>query len=219
MKGSFRLALSSYIVVAAGCTPSGLSTPEPLALRYRAPSGASASAVRAVRLPMAESAPGETLSIRVDGPSEVRAATAARFSASVSNGAEGSHYYYWWFVASCAKRGGCSPSSYTLLAQGLDESSANVAFGASNAERDVVVQVAEIDGKRRTGSSAEFPVMGPARRLGGGAEGFSGGTCDWFAGNFYPHTGKFTDPFTGQSWNRRFRRDYCGNRISWAPES
>jgi hypothetical protein len=43
-------------------------------------------------------------------------------------------------------------------------------------------------------------------------------SCDWFAGSFYPHTGDYTDPYTGQTWVRTFRRDYCGNRVQWNPE-
>ena len=219
MKGSIRLALSSYLVVVAGCTPSGLPTPEPAfgpiqqGMAFAAP-----SARRTVRLSRAESAPAETLSVRVRGPALIGAATSAQFTASVGNGSASARHYYWWFIASCAKRSGCVPSSYALLAEGIDDSTVTVRFASTSAEKDIVVQVAEVDGTRRTGSSGEFPVMGPSRRLGGGSDGFAGGVCDWFAGSFYPHTGRYTDPFTGRSWDRRFRRDYCHNRISWNPE-
>ena len=47
----------------------------------------------------------------------------------------------------------------------------------------------------------------------------SGGICDWFAGNFYPHRGLYTDKLSGKTWERGFRRDYCGNKISWGPEN
>ena len=207
MKGMIRLALSSYIVIVAACTPGAVATPEP----EMAP-------VQEVQLSVAESAPGETLNVSIRGPAAVRAATTAQYVASASNGATSSHHYYWWFIASCGKRNGCSPSSYTLLAEGLDQDTVSIRFGAASAEKDLVVQVAEIDGKRRTGSSVEFPIVGPSQRLGGGAAGFSGEICDWYAGSFYPHTGEFTDPFTGKSWERKFRRDYCSNRISWDPE-
>jgi len=104
MKGMIRLALSSYIVVMAGCTPGAVATPEP----EMAP-------VQEVQLSVAESAPAETLSVSIRGPSAVRAATTAQYVASASNGATSSHHYYWWFIASCGKRNGCSPSSYTQI--------------------------------------------------------------------------------------------------------
>jgi hypothetical protein len=241
MKGMIRLALSSYIVVVAGCSRSTAGTPAlesgmtparlsafgsmamPASPSARALPGSPVdrpviSEIQVVQLSIAKSAPSETLTVRLHGPGEVRSATTAQFTASVGNGASSSHYYYWWFIASCGQRNGCSPSSYTLLAEGLDHNAIGVRFDGASAEKDLVVQVAEIDGTRRTGSSVEFPVLGPSQRLGGGAEGFAGGVCDWFAGSFYPHTGEYTDPFTGKSWERKFRRDYCGNRISWDPE-
>jgi hypothetical protein len=219
MKGRVRLALSSYIVVVAGCTPSSMSNPTPeIGSPIRIEASPEEPQAGMLQLSVARSAPSETLSVRIHGPGEMRSIGTAQFTAAVSNGASSSRYYYWWFMASCGKRDGCSPTSYVLLAEGLSHTAVSVPFGATSAEKDLVVQVAEIDGRHRTGSSIEFPVMGPVQRLGGAANGFTGGVCDWFAGSFYPHTGEFTDPFTGKSWERRFRRDYCGNRVSWDPE-
>ena len=146
----------------------------------------------------------------------MQTAGAAEFTVAVENGSALRHYY-WWFVASCAKGAGCAPSSYQLLAEGEDRTAVGVPFGAMNAEKDIVVQVAEIDGDGQTGSSAQFAVTGPSPRPRRGREGVSGGICDWFAGSFYPHKGLYTDPFSGRKWERAFRRDYCDNKISWAP--
>jgi hypothetical protein len=138
-----------------------------------------------------------------------------QFTAEVRNG-RASRYYYWWFVASCAKGAGCTPSSYRLAAEGEDRTSLDLPFGAQHAEKDIVVQVAEIDGDGLTGSSAQLAVAGPAPR-GAMREKVSGGICDWYAGNFYPHRGLYTDPYSGRTWERGFRRDYCRNQVSWEP--
>jgi len=90
-------------------------------------------------------------------------------------------------------------------------------MGAVNAERNLVVQVAELDGAARTGSSPMFVVAGPAQKAPATASSAKP-TCDWFAGSFYPHTGDYKDPYSGRTWPRKFRRDYCGNRVSWDPE-
>jgi hypothetical protein len=114
---------------------------------------------------------------------------------------------------------GCAPSSYTLVAEGLGRDSVSLLVGIQNAERNLVVQVAELDGSGRTGSSSMFTVSGPASgRLHPPAGANAKPTCDWFAGSFYPHTGDYKDPYSGRTWPRKFRRDYCGNRVSWDPE-
>lgn len=234
MKGMFRLALSSYLMVMVASAPalaqqeSGLVStrvsliePALLGRPITAPAAVSpdrpAAAAR-VRLPHASAAAAETLAIVVRGPSQVPAATTAAFRAAVGTGANDAHYYYWWFAASCARRVGCAPSSYTLVAEGLGRDSLALAVAASTAERNLVVQVAELDGTHRTGSSPMFVVTGPARRAADGTQASGRPSCDWFAGSFYPHTGDYTDPYTGQSWPRKFRRDYCGNRVQWDPE-
>jgi hypothetical protein len=203
MKSIARWTLSSSLLIASACTPAAVGTPEP------------EMAVPPVRFSEAGSSPADTLSVRISGPNAVPAATTVRYAATITNGTAARHYY-WWFVAACAKGSGCAPSSYQMIGEGEGRDDITVVFGRETVEKDVVVQVAEINGDGRTGSSPEFPVDGPARRM-GGAEGFSGGVCDWYAGSFYPHTGTFTDPFTGRSWQRGFRRDYCGNRVSWEP--
>ena len=206
MRSAVRVVASSYVVITA-CTAPAASPPAPHFV-----------AVRAVVLGAARSGDDDTLSVKVDGPAVVRVASSVRFTATVLNGAA-VHHYYWWFVANCSTRGGCAPSSYVPIDEGEDMTSVSVPFGRENAEKDVVVQVAEIDGRGRTGSSVEFPVMGPTQRQGDGSEGFASSVCDWYAGSFYPHVGEYTDPFSGRRWMRRFRRDYCGNRVSWNPES
>ncbi len=204
MQKMLRWILSSYVVVLGACTPSAVATPEPIVL---AP---------IVKFGEAGIGPEDSLSVAVHGPAAVPSAATVRFTASVAN-SKARRHYYWWFAASCAKGSGCAPSSYLPLEEGEGRSSVDIAFGKEALEKDVVVQVAEIDGKGRTGSSLEYSVEGPSRRLGGGSSGFGGGVCDWYAGSFYPHTGTYTNPFTGRSWRRGFRRDYCGNRISWEP--
>jgi hypothetical protein len=143
------------------------------------------------------SSPSDTLTVIVHGPVAVHEASTVRFTATVANGTA-QRYYFWWFAAACARSGGCAPSSYVAIAEGEGKSDVSLSFGADHQEKDLVVQVAEIDGRGRTGSSAEFMVEGPARHLGGGgsADGSGAGVCDWFAGNFYPHTGRYTDSFT-----------------------
>lgn len=205
MRSAVRLVLVSSYVVITACTPSAVPAPGP-----------QFATAEEVRLGTARSGDADTLSVRVSGPAAVRTVSTPRFSASVQNGGA-RHYYYWWFAANCATRGGCVPSSYVLIGDGRDVTSIAVPFGAESAEKDIVVQVAEIDGRGRTGSSVEFAVMGPSQRRGDGSDGFTGSICDWYAGSFYPHVGEYTDPFTGRSWKRRFRRDYCGNRVSWDP--
>jgi hypothetical protein len=173
----------------------------------------------AVVLPQASAAAAETLAVSVMGPHEVRTAATPSYRAAVANGASSSRYYFWWFSANCARRMGCAPSSYTLVAEGLGRDSVALPVGVQNAERNLVVQVAELDGTGRTGSSSMFTVSGPASgRLHAPANANVKPTCDWFAGSFYPHTGDYKDPYSGRTWPRKFRRDYCGNRVSWDPE-
>jgi len=234
MKGMLRLALSSYIVVVVvGCTPAfalqeraatptrlatlSLATHEQTAAGEVERAPAPKARVSAVRLPHASSAAAETLAVSVRGPSTLQSAAAPSYQAAVGNGS-GSHYYYWWFAATCARRIGCAPSSYALVAEGLDRDSVTLAVGTSSAERNLVVQVAEIDGSGRTGSSPMFVVTGPAQVVPADRPGATKATCDWFAGSFYPHSGDYTDPYTGRTWTRKFRRDYCGNRVQWDPE-
>jgi hypothetical protein len=234
MKGTVRLALSSYIAVVVGCAPA-FAIQEPGIAPARLVSLSSASIERprhanaarvpsaatregAVRLPRASSAAADTLAVSVLGPAEVRFAAAPSYRAAVANGSDGSRYYYWWFAANCARRIGCAPSSYTLVAEGLGRDSVTLPVGATNAERNLVVQVAELDGNGRTGSSPMFVVTGPAQRVPASASATGRTSCDWFAGSFYPHTGDYTDPYSGRTWARHFRRDYCGNRVQWDPE-
>jgi hypothetical protein len=233
MKGKVRLALSSYIAVVVGCAPAfalqeGSIAPARLVAVNsisveRAAVSSPSSSVRpaasaTVRLPRASAAAAETLAVSVRGPAEVRTAGAPGYRASVANGSSGSRYYYWWFAANCARRIGCAPSSYTLVAEGVGVDSVSLPMKGTNAERDLVVQVAELDGMARTGSSAMFAVTGPAAKVPNGSTTAPKATCDWFAGSFYPHTGDFKDPHSGRTWTRKFRRDYCGNRVSWDPE-
>lgn len=232
MKGMVRLALSSYIAVVVGCAPAfALQEPSIAPARLvavntipvergvvSAPAPSSAASTTPVRLPRASAAAAETLAVSVRGPTEVRSAGTPTYRASVANGSSGSRLYYWWFAANCARRIGCAPSSYTLVAEGIGRDSVDLPVRASNAERDLIVQVAELDGTGRTGSSPMFAVTGPASKASGAATPTGKTTCDWFAGSFYPHTGDYKDPYSGRTWTRKFRRDYCGNRVSWDPE-
>jgi len=217
MRSTVRLVVSSYLVVTAGCSSAtaGSASPSGNVVQQGGPVRALAPAP--VRFGRARANMIDTLTVRIQGPAAVPAAGSAQFTASVENG-RARRYYYWWFVASCAKSKGCVPSSYHLLAEGEDRTSVGVSFAATSAEKDLVVQVAEIDGDGQTGSSAQLAVAGPSPRT-SGREKVSGGICDWFAGSFYPHKGMYTDPFSGRTWERAFRRDYCGNKISWVPES
>jgi hypothetical protein len=231
MKGMVRLALSSYIAVVVGCAPAlafqepsiaparlvavnSLSMERP-ALPSAAPTHAAASP--AVRLPRASAAAADTLAVIVAGPTDVRSVGSPSYRAAVASGGSASRYYFWWFAANCARRLGCAPTSYTLVAEGPGRDSVTLPMGAVNAERNLVVQVAELDGAARTGSSPMFVVAGPAQKAPATASSAKP-TCDWFAGSFYPHTGDYKDPYSGRTWPRKFRRDYCGNRVSWDPE-
>lgn len=218
MRSPVRVVLSSYVVVLAGCSsavaggPSAASQPGTV-IQQGSPVRALSPAP--IRFARARATASDTLSIQVQGPAAVPAPGAARFTAEVRNSRAG-HRYYWWFVASCAKGAGCTPSSYRLAAEGEDRTTLEVPFGAQHAEQDIVVQVAEIDGDGLTGSSAQLAVLGPAPR-GAPREKVSGGICDWYAGEFYPHRGLYTDPYSGRTWERGFRRDYCKNQVSWEP--
>ena len=216
MRSKVRLILSSSVVVLGACSTAAVGTPAPASSSVLQQGGPLEAAPAPVRLGRARSGAGDTLSVRIQGPASVSAPGTARFTAAIHDGG-GHRYYYWWFVASCAQGKGCAPSSYHLLAEGVERTAVEVPFAATNAEKDIVVQVAEIEGDGQTGSSAQLAVAGPSPRPAIKREGVSGGICDWYAGNFYPHLGTFTDPRTGRTWTRRFRRDYCGNRISWQP--
>ena len=222
MRSKVRLALSSYFVVIAGCSNAPAPSPAPApslggVMQQGGPT-AGLAPTKSRKFARARSGAADTLSVGIYGPASVKLAGDVPFSAAIQNGGT-RRYYYWWFVASCAQGVGCAPSSYRLLAEGEERTTVDVPFGANHAEQDIVVQVAEIDGDGQTGSSAQLAVPGPAPRRAARKEGVSGGICDWFAGSFYPHVGTFTDPRTNRTWTRRFRRDYCGNRISWAPAS
>jgi hypothetical protein len=219
MRSTVRLVVSSYLVVTTGCSSATAGSHSPATTGGVVQQGGPARALAAapIRFGRARANMTDTLSVRLQGPAAVPAAGTAQFTASIENGRAG-RYYYWWFVASCAKGAGCVPSSYHLLAEGEDRTSVGVSFAANHAEKDLVVQVAEIEGDGLTGSSAQLAVAGPSPRM-RGREKVSGGICDWFAGSFYPHRGMYTDPYSGRTWERAFRRDYCGNKISWVPES
>lgn len=220
MRSTVRLVVSSYLIVTAGCSSATAGSRSPASPANVVQQGGPARSLAAapVRFGRARATMTDTLSVRIQGPSAVPAAGSAQFTAAIENG-RARRYYYWWFVALCAKGAGCVPSSYHLLAEGEDRTAVGVPFAANHAEKDIVVQVAEIDGDGQTGSSAQFAVTGPSPRRSAPREGVSGGICDWFAGTFYPHKGMFTDPFTGRTWERPFRRDYCGNKISWGPQT
>lgn len=216
MRSTVRLLLSCVVVV-SGCGKPSLETPVPAALPggvVQQGSPARAIAPRPIRFARAQVGDADTLFVRIQGPASVKSPSAPEYTAIVGNG-RAHRYYYWWFVASCAKGAGCIPSSYQLLAEGEERTTVAVPFGATHVEKDLVVQVADIDGEGETGSSAQFAVAGPAPRPSLKREGVAGGICDWFAGTFYPHRGMYTDPYTGRSWERGFRRDYCGNKVSW----
>ena len=217
MRSTVRVALSSYVVVLAGCSSafSGAGSPAggPGVIQQGSP--ARSMAVAPIRFSRARATAFDTLSVQLQGPAAVTTPGSGLFRVDVRNG-RAARYYYWWFVASCAKGAGCTPSSYRLAAEGEDRTTLEVPFGPQHAEKDIVVQVAEIDGDGLTGSSAQFVVTGPAPR-GPLREKVSGGICDWYAGEFYPHRGLYTDPYSGRTWERGFRRDYCRNQVSWEP--
>lgn len=217
MRSPVRVVLSSYIVVLAGCSSALSGGPSRAGEAGVVQQGSPARAIAPapIRFARARATASDTLSIQLQGPSAVPVPGAGQFTAEVRNG-RAARYYYWWFVAACAKGGGCTPSSYHLAAEGEGRTTLEVPFGAQHAEKDIVVQVAEIDGDGLTGSSAQLAVVGPAPR-GPAREKVSGGICDWYAGTFYPHRGLYTDPYSGRTWERGFRRDYCKNQVSWEP--
>ena len=170
MRRSPRAVLWAFIVVSVGCTSTPAPTPEPV--RYLpADIAPVANAVPSRGGPdTARPAEADTLSVRISGPTAVHEASLARFTASVPNGTA-QRYYYWWFAAACARAAGCNPSFYVPVGEGEGKSEISLSFIAEHLERDLVVQVAELDGRGRTGSSPEFVVAGPARRHGPNVEG------------------------------------------------
>jgi len=232
MKGMVRLALSSYALVLLAPVPA-LAKQDGAIPVTRVSSTRSAMTVelageprpaavpsrsRSAHLALASSAMADTLAVVVRGPAAVPGPALVPYRATLENGAPASRYYFWWFAATCARRAGCAPTSYVLVAEGEGRDSLTLPVPPGSAERNLVVQVAELEGRRRTGSSPMFSVSGPVRRTDARLVAPAKPSCDWFAGNFYPHTGAYTDPFTGQTWTRKFRRDYCGNQVRWDPE-
>ncbi len=170
MRRSPHTVLWAFLVVSVGCTPTATPTPEPV--RYLPADIAPAAKAAPTRFgaEMAKPAEADTLSVRISGPTEVHEASSARFTASVPNGTA-QRYYYWWFAAACARAAGCNPSFYVPVGEGEGKNEISLSFIAEHLERDLVVQVAELDGRGRTGSSPEFVVAGPARRHGPNVEG------------------------------------------------
>jgi hypothetical protein len=169
MRRSARSVLWAYIVASVGCTPA-MATPEPV--RYVSTDPTPVSVAPATRT-VTDTAPrgeADTLSVKLSGPTAVHQASTVRFAATVTNGSA-QRYYYWWFAAACTQDRGCSPSSYLPVGEGEGKSEISLSFVAEHKERDLVVQVAELDGRGRTGSSPEFIVAGPARRVAVNVEG------------------------------------------------
>ena len=170
MRRSPRALLLAYIVVSVGCTPAARPTPEPV--RYvsaEVPPVPVAVVIRGVA-DTANRGDADTLSVRISGPTAVAQASTVRFTATVPNGTA-QRYYYRWFAAACARSGGCNPSFYVPVGEGEGKSEISVSFIAEHHERNLVVQVEELDGRGRTGSSPEFIVAGPARRAAMTVEG------------------------------------------------
>jgi hypothetical protein len=160
----------AYIVVSVGCVPAARPTPEPV--RYVS-GDVMPVAVTVVSRSVADTAnrgDADTLSVRISGPTAVREASTVRFTATVPNGSA-QRYYYRWFAAACARNGGCNPSFYVPVGEGEGKSEISLSFIPEHQERDLVVQVEELDGRGRTGSSPEFIVAGPARRAAVTVEG------------------------------------------------
>ena len=163
MRRSAHALLWAYIVVSVGCTPTATPTPEPV--RYL-PADLPPVAMAGPRRggpDTAKPVEAETLSVKITGPTAVHEASTVRFTASVPNGTA-QRYYYWWFAAACARAAGCNPSFYVPVGEGEGKNEISLSFIAEHLERDLVVQVAELDGRGRTGSSPEFVIAGPARR-------------------------------------------------------
>lgn len=169
MGRSPRAVLWAYIVVSVGCTPAS-QAPEPV--RYVSRDIAPVVWVPTSRdvVDTATRAGAESLSVKITGPTAVHQASMVRFVATVTNGTA-QRYYYWWFAAGCARAVECSSSSYVPVGEGEGKNEMSLSFVAEHQERDIVVQVMELDGRERSGSSAEFVVAGPARRLGASVEG------------------------------------------------
>jgi hypothetical protein len=170
MRRSPRAVLWAYVVVSVGCTPAAVRTPEPV--RYVSADIISVPVASASRRMADTSNRGEpdTLSVKVAGPTAVHEASTVRFTATVTNGTA-QRYYYWWFAAACARSAGCNPSFYLPVGEGEGKNEISVSFIAEHRERDLVVQVAELDGRGRMGSSPEFIVAGPATRRSAVVEG------------------------------------------------
>jgi hypothetical protein len=170
MRRSPRALLWAYVVVSVGCTPSAVQTPEPVRYLSADITPVSVAAARRGVADTSSHGDSDTLSVKVAGPTAVHQASTVRFTAAVTNGTA-QRYYYWWFAAACARSAGCNPSFYVPVGEGEGKSEISLSFIAEHQERDLVVQVAELDGRGRTGSSPEFIVAGPARRPGGNGEG------------------------------------------------
>jgi hypothetical protein len=169
MQRAPRAVLWAYVVVSVGCTSVASQAPEPV--RYVSTDLAPATRVRTSRdvVETAIEVEADSLAVKIMGPTAVQQPSTVRFSATVTNGTA-QRYYYWWFAAACARSEGCSPSSYLPVGEGEGKNELTLTFVAEHRERDIVVQVVELDGRERAGSSAEFVVAGPARRPGANVE-------------------------------------------------
>jgi hypothetical protein len=162
MRRAPRAVVFASIVVSVGCTPRARPTPGPV--RYVSTEVAPGGVAVVLRgVADTTNSEGDTLSVRITGPTVVSQASTVRFTATVPNGTA-QRYYYRWFAAACARNGGCNPSFYVPVGEGEGKSEISLSFIAEHQERNLVVQVEELDGRGRIGSSAEFLVAGPARR-------------------------------------------------------
>ena len=158
--------------------------------------------------------PADSLSVGIGGRILVQTPSSQRYSAGISNGTA-TRYYYQWFTADCTPDN-CATTPMSAFAEGEGLYSVYIPFASTNDEKDITVHITELDGSGRSGSK-RIEVEGPNLVSNGG--GLVGIPCDFYNDIFYPLTGSYTDPFTGVSRQRNFRRNYCGNAISWDPST
>lgn len=159
----------------------------------------------------ASTAPTDSLHVSIGGRISVSTPSTQRYSASISNGSA-TRYYYQWFTLDCLSY--CSTSPLTPFAEGEGLSSVYIDFASTNDQKDISVHISEIDGNGRAGSM-RIETEGPNMVSSGG--GLVYAPCSYYDDIFYPLHGPYTDPFTGQTRDRPFRRNNCNNSIDWDP--
>lgn len=162
----------------------------------------------------ASTIPADSLRVSISGIGIVRTPSTKTYNATVSN-STATRFMYQWFQTDCYSN--CATVPMWTLVEGEGISSIQSGFAQTTDYRIFVVHVTELDGTGRTGASQPFEAQGPDIWAQTDPTAFANNPCNYYNDIFYPLHGPFTDPYTGVTQERYFRRNYCDNSISWGP--